>query len=233
MATITAPTTATEPTGDQCIVMRGVGWKGYKAVLRVRGERSYPRMVYLDGDLFLMSPAQPHEWIKGRLGRLVMVVVEELDIDCIPAGSTTFRRRLKKGGVEADESFYLSNSARVRGRTDLNLRRVPPPDLVIEAVNTHGAEESVEVWRRFGVPEVWVCDGDTLQILSLQPDGSYAEVSSSPAFPYLPAVEMLEWVNKPLAESETETTWMKQLRAWVRDVLEPRARGHANDEGGA
>ena len=29
---------------------------------------------------------------------------------------------------------------------------------------------------------------------------------------------------KPLAETETETTWMKQLRAWVRDVLGPRAR---------
>ncbi len=41
MATITANTT-TETEGDQCVVMRGVDWKGYSAVLALRGERSRP-----------------------------------------------------------------------------------------------------------------------------------------------------------------------------------------------
>ena len=41
--------------GDQCVTMRGLDWKGYLTMLRLRGERSVPRMVYLDGDLLLAS----------------------------------------------------------------------------------------------------------------------------------------------------------------------------------
>lgn len=237
MATITTETeteTETEAVGDQCVVMSGIGWKGYTSVLRAKGDRRrYPKLVYLDGDLYLLSPAYRHEEIAALLGCLVREVAVGLNIPCKASRSTTFRRRLKDGGAEADESFYLANAHRIRGREDLDLRRDPPPDLVIEAVNTHGADESVEVWRRFGVPEVWVCDGRSLQILCLQPDGRYVESPVGRAFPYLKADEILAWVNKPLAETESETDWMKQLRAWVCDVLAPRALGGPNDPGGA
>lgn len=222
MTTITADTT-TETVGDQCVVMRGVDWKGYSAVLRAKGERRWPKIIYLDGNLYLMSPAYPHEWITGRLGRLVMVIVEELEMPCVPARSTTFRRRSRKGGAEADESFYLANAARIVGVRDLHLRRDPPPDLVIEAVHTHDAEESVEVWRRFGVPEVWVGSAGSLQILALQSDRTYAEVAKSVAFPFLTAAEILGWVCRP--QTGNETAWTKELRRWVRDVIVPRVPG--------
>ncbi|MCA1685578.1 MAG: Uma2 family endonuclease [Planctomycetia bacterium] len=233
MATITTAETATETQGDQWVVLSGVGWKGYTAILRAKGDRRWPKAVYLDGDLYLMSPAYPHEWIADRLGILVLEVVVGLDIRCVPTGQTTFRRRKRAGGAEGDRTFYLANAPRIVGKRQLHLRRDPPPDLVIEAVNTHDAEESVEVWRRFGVPEVWVCDGKSLQILCLQPDGRYAESPVGSAFPYLKPDEILGWVNKALDETETETDWIKQLRAWVRDVLAPRARGAENEQGGA
>jgi Uma2 family endonuclease len=226
MATATS-VQAEQAESDQCVVMYGVGWKGYMAILRAKGERRWPKMVYLDGDLYLMSPAYAHEWIAGRLGRLVMVVVEELDIPCIPTRSTTFRRRLRKGGAEADESFYLANVDRIMGRMDLHLRRDPPPDLVVEAVNTHDADESVEVWRRFGVPEVWVCDGKSLRILALQPDGRYAETPASPAFPFLSPIEILDWITQPHTVSETK--WIKELRKWVAGTLAERYRQWQRD----
>src|SRR4051812_39884249 len=186
MATAT-PVRVEDDARDESVVMHGVGRKGYCLTLRARGERNRPKLVYLDGDLYLTSPAYPHEFLRKRLGQSVMVVVEEFDIPCTPAGETTFRRRAKRGGVEADESFYLANEPRVRGKRheNLHLRRDPPPDLVIESVNTHAADASVEVWRRFGVPEVWVCDGDTLQVLALQADGRYLEVAESVSFPFL------------------------------------------------
>jgi Uma2 family endonuclease len=226
MATTTADTT-TAPDADQCVVMWGVGWKGYTAVLRARGERSRPKLIYLDGDLLLMSTAYQHEFLKKRLGEFVHEVIVGLRIPCTPAGATTFRRRKKQAGAEGDESFYLANEPRIRGkqRQNLSLRRDPPPDLVIEAVNTHEADEAVEVWRRFGVPEVWVCDVDALQILSLQPDGRYAEVPNSRAFPFLTAAEIFGWVSR--AHDGPETEWIAQVRAWVRDVLAPRVRGGA------
>lgn len=224
MATVTAGTT-TAAEGDQLVVMRGVGWNGYTRLLRVRGGRSRPKMVYLDGDVYLMAPAYPHERSTSRLGLFVMVVVEELDIRCVPARETTFRRRKNKGGAEADESFYLANAPRIAGKETLQLRRDPPPDLVVETVHTHGAEHSVEVWRRFGVPEVWVCDTRALHILVRQADGRYAESATSAAFRFLSAAEVFAWVSRPQTGNETE--WLKQVRRWVRDVLAPRARGGA------
>ena len=220
MATIT-----TETSADQCVVMRGVDWNGYEAVLRARGEKAVPRIVYLDGELFLISPSFAHEHLSGRLGQFVMVVVEELDIPYVPARSTTFRRRQKRGGVEGDETFYLANASRIVGTGDLHLRKDPPPDLAVEAVNTHEADAAVEVWRRFGVPEVWVCDGAALRILSLQPDGRYSESPASVSFPFLSSTEIFDWVSRP--QTGNETSWIKLVRGWVRDVLVPRAKGDA------
>ena len=212
---------------DQCVVMHNVGWNGYLHVLRACGEKGRPIIVYLDGDVSLMSPAYPHEFLKKRLGELVVEVTVGLDIPCTPAGETTFRRRAKNAGAQPDESFYLAHESLIRGkgRENLHLRRDPPPDLVIEAVNTHEADAAVEVWRRFRVPEVWVCDVDSLQILALQRTRQYVEVAQSVSFPFLTAAEILEWASRPQTGSETD--WIKALRAWVRDVLAPRARGGA------
>ena len=224
MATITTETDA-DSSADQCVVMHGVDWKGYEAVLRARGEKAIPRIVYLDGELFLMSPAFAHEHLAHRLGQFVLVVVEELDLPCVPARSTTFRRRRKRGGVEGDETFYLANASRIVGTGDLLLRKDPPPDLAVEAVNTHEADAAVEVWRRFGVPEVWVCDGEALRILALQPDGRYFESQTSVSFPFLSASEVFDWVARP--QTGNETQWIKAVRGWARDVLVPRAQGGA------
>ena len=64
---------------------------------------------------------------------------------------------------------------RVRGKNKLHLKTDPPPDLAIEAVHSHDADAAIEVYRRFKVPEVWVCDEDELVILILQPNGRYAK----------------------------------------------------------
>ena len=218
-----------EAEGDQCVAIRDIGWKGYCTLLRLRGGRSMPRMVYLDGTVWLMSPTFPHERLSKRLGWVVEVVVEELDIPCTPAGSTTFRRRAKRGGVEGDQTYYLANEERIRGKDKLHLKSDPPPDLAIEAVHSHDANAAIEVYRRFKVPEVWVCDEYALRILVLQPNGRYVESSTSASFPFLTAAEVYDWVRKP--QTEPDTTWIKQLRTWVKRTLKPRARREARSGG--
>jgi Uma2 family endonuclease len=230
MATTTETTTRAEttdaetPIGDQCVVMHDIDWNGYTTMLRLRGGHSRPRMVYLDGDLFLVSPACTHERVAERLGLFVMEVVAGFDIPCIMAGSTTFRRRKKKGGVEGDKSFYLANAERIRVRKgkNIHLRKDPPPDLAVESVNTHEADAAIEVWRRFGVREVWVENGDRLQILALATDGQYAESPHSVSFPFLAAGEIHEWVSRP--DTEFDTDWIKALRKWVAGPLAERYR---------
>lgn len=224
MTTATAATDRiAEIDGDQCVVFRDIDWKGYSTFLRVRGERSVPRMVYLDGSLRLMSPSYRHENLKERLGVLVTEVVTGLRIRCILSGQTTFRRRAKRGGVEGDHSYYLANADRVRGKKRLNLSTDPPPDLVIEAVATHEADDALEVYRRLRVPEVWVCDQSKLTIWILQPSGRYSESERSMALPILLASEIYHWVSR--VDDETDTEWMLGVRRWVAEVLAPRIAG--------
>lgn len=211
------------PPGDQCVEMCGIGWEGYKAVLRLRGRESVPRMTYLDGDLWLMSPSYFHESLAERLGAFVVEVAIGVGISYLPAGHTTFRRLKKRGGVEADKSYYFANEGRVRGKKQIDLRTDPPPDLVIEAVYTHDAEAAVEVWRRFGVPEVWVCHAAGLRILLRQANGRYAESETSAIFPFVTKAEIFEWVTRSPETPELE--WSREVRQWVQDVLVPRVRG--------
>jgi Uma2 family endonuclease len=155
---------------DQLVVLRGVSWADYRRMLKMRGDCSLLRMVYLDEDLYLMSPAYPHERIKHRLGYLFERIVTALQLPGKPMLQTTFRRRSKRGGVEEDQAYYLAKEPKVRQKDKLNLKVDPPPDLAIAAVWTHDAAAALEVYRRLRVPEVWFCDGSELQILSLQAD---------------------------------------------------------------
>ncbi len=220
MATITTPESAIETDADQCVVFPDVGWKGYARLLKLRDERRQPRMVYRDGTLYLMSPAFPHESLKVRLDRLIAEVVVGLDVPCTASGSTTFRRKAKKGGVEGDLTFYLANEAKIRNKTVLDLRVDPPPDLAVEVVWTHDADAAIEVYRRFRVPEVWVCGQDELKILVLQEHRRYAEAERSTVLPMLSIADISRWVHMPWSMPLTE--WTKEIRRWVAKVLAPR-----------
>ena len=66
MSTIERPAVAVED--DWYVWPVEVDWRFYSGMLRLRGDSRVPRMVYLDGDLILMTPSQPHEERKERLG---------------------------------------------------------------------------------------------------------------------------------------------------------------------
>ncbi len=216
--------------GDQRVEFLDIAWEGYEAILRVRGDRSRPQMIYLDGDLILLSPAHFHERLNDRPGTLVRVVVEELDIPCVPTRENTFFRREKEAGVQPDGSFYLANYGPIAakdGQVNIDLRVDPPPDLVVEVVHTHGAAHAIEVLRRFGVPEVWACDPGGLSILALRGDGQYVEADVSLAFPFLAAAEVCDRVTRPGMASTTQ--WTKELRRWPGRCSSPASAAGASD----
>jgi Uma2 family endonuclease len=202
---------------DQCVELGDIGWKGYSSILRLRGDRPSPRIIYLDGSALLMSPSLPHEHLKERLGRFVSEVATGLRLPFRPVGQTTFRRRARRGGLESDHAYYIQNEALVRGKDRIDLRIDPAPDLAIEVVHTHDATAALEVYRRLRVAEVWICDRTELQILLRQKNGRYARSKASAAFPFLEAGEVLDWVQQPQDVSEME--WQNEVRDWVRDVL--------------
>ena len=211
--------------GDQRVEFFGIGWEGYLALLEIQGEKSRPQIIYLDGDAYLVSPSNLHEWLKKRLGQLVVEVAIGLGIRFAMAGETTFRRRKDEVGVQPDESFYIANAARVVAKIrkkEIDLRIDPPPDLAIEVVHTHDATAAVEVLRRLRVPEIWVADQVGLRISIRRANGRYVESRTSLAFPILTAAEIFEWANHLSTGFDSE--WTEEIRRWVQDVLVPRVR---------
>ncbi|CAN5909252.1 Uma2 family endonuclease [soil metagenome] len=208
--------------GESGVVLHGIGWDGYETIMKLVGDRRYPRLLYRQGNLIMMSPSRPHERPSERLGLLVMEIAAGLRIPCCPTAMTTFRRADLDQGIQGDKTFYLDNEARIRGKDEIDLMVDPPPDLVIEVEITNPAKHAVAIWSQLGVPEIWVFKGKSgsLRFLLRQADGTYAESETSASFPFLKSNEVAEWINRP--ETIAESEWLLQVRDWVRHTLAPR-----------
>ena len=110
--------------GEHRVVLRGVGWEGYQALLKMVGDQPV-RLTYDRGDVELMSPLLRHERKKSLLGRFVRILARELNVPVMPAGSTTWDRKDLDRGLEADESFYLGELERINDPDDIDLDSGP------------------------------------------------------------------------------------------------------------
>ena len=203
-----------------------ISWRQYETVLQAFPEQAGLRITYLDGRLTLLSPKRRHDWHERALGQIVKAVASGLGIEWEPSGHTTYRREDVHSGVEGDETFYFGAHAEImRGPVDVDLSTQPPPDLAIEVEVTHRADDSISVWGRLGVPEVWRfhVDRGTLIFGVRQDDGRYETVSHSAAFPELEPNDVLAQLR--LAAQLGSSRWYAQLDGWVRDVVLPRRGG--------
>ena len=214
--------TATKTRSADRWLVISTDWAGYRAMLKIRGERGSSRIIYLDGRLTLTSAGFSNEVIKKRLGTFIQEVATGLRIRAVFAGSTTLWWRRRRSGIEGDETYYFANYGKIAGKKEIDLRVDPPPDLAVEAVVSHPFKEALEVYRRLGVPEVWVCDGRTLRIMVLQADRSYGSATTSVSMTMLAAELILKWVqHDPDAD---DITWALAVRRWVADELAPQYR---------
>jgi len=179
-------------------------------------------MIFLDGDLTLMSPGHLHEKDKERFGFFIPLVAAELRIPLVMAGSTTYRRHKNKGAIEPDQSYYLANARLIKDKKRIDLRTDPPPDLSVEVVYSNSAKNAIEVSRRFGIPEIWICTERGLRFLTLASNGEYVESNVSLAFPAISSSEVLDWIRRPLADGKFDSDWVLDLQRWVREVVVPR-----------
>src|SRR5262245_22232420 len=83
----------------QRVVLGGITWDAYQALLAARGERAVPRMTYRDGELELMAPGWDHETDKKKLARLLEAWSEERGLVFEGYGSWTLKRKAKQAGL--------------------------------------------------------------------------------------------------------------------------------------
>jgi Uma2 family endonuclease len=202
------------PPGNK-VQLKNISWQMYETILEEMGEGYAARLAYNKGTLEIRMPLPKHERAKSMIGDLVKVLLEELDIDCEPLGSTTFKREDMDSGVEPDECFYIQNAAAIRGKDRIDLTIEPPPDLAIEIDNT--SPTSLSSYQALSVPELWRYNGRVLQINVLQ-YGKYVETKISPNFPAFPLVEVIpQYLEQSKAIGRNAT--IKAFRNWVRERL--------------
>src|SRR5437588_11765498 len=153
---------APTPSGQR-LVLGDVSWRSYERLLRVFDDR-HLRITYDRGALEIMTLSPEHERFKCLLSYLVLVLVEELGWNMASFGSMTFKRKKRGRGLEPDECYWIQNEPLVRGKDKIDLRRDPPPDLVIEIDWTHSSLNRLGIFAALGVPEIWRYDGTVLHI---------------------------------------------------------------------
>ncbi|CCQ52234.1 Uma2 family endonuclease [Crocosphaera watsonii] len=178
----------------------GVNWPAYESFLTFLGNSSPYRVAYLLETLEIMSPSRNHELDKKAIARLLEVYLEEKRIRFWGLGSTTLKNKDKQAGKEPDECYCIG--------TDKDI-----PDLAIEVIYTSGGIDTLEIYRRLGVTEVWFWQNQQFTIYCLEND-TYQTKPNSQVLPNLDLTFMSQYVtiNDPL---EAITQWREQIKSYT------------------
>ena len=196
------------------VVMYNISWQQFENLLVDFGESRAARFAYDNGTLEIMTPLPEHEYYKETIGDTVKDIAEVLDQDYESLGSTTWKREIKKAGVEPDNCFYFQNEPKIRGKLQFNLDQDPPPDLALEIDVTSKSLSRFPIYARLGVPEIWCYDSGELKIYQL--DGQeYIEVKTSSIFPTLPIQEIPGLIEK--YRYSGRLSLRKAVRAWAKE----------------
>jgi Uma2 family endonuclease len=199
----------------QTVVLDDISWNEFESILEDLGESRGSRIAYDRGKLEIMTPLPEHEVNKEYISDFVKILLEELDVEFCPLGSTTFKNQLMFKGIEPDSCFYIQNEAAIRGKNRLDLTIDPPPDLALEIDITNRSHP--DIYQSLGVSELWRYEKDKLQILLLI-NGKYVESNQSAIFP---SFSLIKTIPQYLTQCRTEgrNKGMKAFRGWVREQL--------------
>ena len=195
----------------QRFVLTGEPWRTYTRCLKMFEERRNVRVTYDRGVLEVVTLTYEHGRAAHILAFLILAWAEERQVVLRGAASTTFKRRDLRRGLEPDQCYWIANQARVRGLTRIDLRRDPPPDLVLEIDVTHSSVPRMPIYAALGVPEVWRLQGTTLSMHLLQADGSYVAIPVKSGMPPLTPNDVVPFLA--LSDQLDDIAVLGQFRA--------------------
>ena len=156
---------------DTNCTIQGVSWLQFESIEAAFSSVEGVRFVYLDGVLEIMTLSPEHEEITSTIGLLLEVYLRHSGIRFYKRGSATLGSRDLGGRKEPDESY------------NFNLKK-DIPDLIIEVVLTSGYINSLDLYARMGIAEVWYWEDGKLKVYDLE-EQVYKNVKASRFFPDL------------------------------------------------
>jgi len=155
----------TIPPGQR-VIFNSITGQEFETILEELGEHRSSRIAYDHGILEIITSLPEHEQSKELVSDLIKALLEELDLEFISLGSTTFKNEQMLRGIEPDNCFYIKNEALIRNKKRLDLAVDPPPDLALEIDVTSRTHPNI--YAALGVPELWRFENGILTIYILQ-----------------------------------------------------------------
>jgi len=199
----------------QRILLNNITWQEFETILEELGEHRSARIAYDQGTLEIMTPFPEHEFNKEIISDLIKALLEELEINFLSLGSTTFKNIKMYQGIEPDNCFYIANESKIRGKKRLDLTIDPPPDLALEIDLTSRTHQ--HIYAALGVAELWRFENGNLLIYLLQ-NNQYFESDTSLNFPNLAVKEIIPQYLKQV-NLVGRNNVMKEFRQWVRKQI--------------
>lgn len=219
MVTITSPPPQLQESDrvSNPVILKGVSWSTYKALMADVGDDRAWRIAYNQGVLEIRMPLEEHEEPKRLIESFIEAIVDELEIELRSLGSLTLEREELSRGVEPDSCFYIQNESVVRGK-NINLPEVPPPDLVVESDYTSSSLDKFSLYASLGVPELWRYTRQMLQVYRLV-EGNYEISEQSLAFPFLPIAEIPGFIeqSRNIGQRAAVPLFRQRIREIVSD----------------
>lgn len=165
------------------LTLYGITWEKLTAIETTLEDIAAIRLTYLDGTLDIMTPlSEEHENLKSTIGLLLEAYLRESKIRFYVRGSAILGSQTLSGRKEPDESYNLETRKTI-------------PDLVIEVIITSGGVNILEIYRRLGVPEVWIWQGGNLEVYSFI-ENQYKKGENSRLLPNLDLKLFAEYVSQ-------------------------------------
>lgn len=196
------------------ITVSGLSWQHYQLFLAELGDNRATRLAYTDGSLEIRMPSKLHEIVNRLLSKIIFALVEELDLEIVDLGSTTWNREDLDKGIEPDSCFFIQNAGLVQGlnpKIPLDLS----PDLAVEVDIASASDKKLAIYQALGVPELWLYRNSEIKILDLR-DRQICELENSLAFSVVSVEQLQAWIE--MRETGTDLTVVKAVRQFVSTV---------------
>lgn len=198
---------------EKRVTLYHINSHSYEQILEALGDNRAARLTYYKGTLEIVSPLEEHESASDRLGILIHILTEEMNLNIKSMASTTLNKPELQIGAEPDKCYYIQNEPIVRGKK-VDLAIDPPPDLVLEVDITHTDINKNQLYQEMQVPEFWRYNGKVLTIYLLKAD-QYQESETSATFPLLTKSKIYEFLAQCHIQGETQTK--RIFRSWLRE----------------
>lgn len=193
------------------MTVSGLTWQHYQLFLAELGENRATRLAYSGGSLEIRMPSKLHEIVNRLLSKIIFALAEELGLEIVDLGSTTWNREDLDKGIEPDSCFFIQNAGLVQGLNP----EIPPnlsPDLAVEVDIASASNQKMAIYQALGVPELWLYSSGKVKLLDLRGE-QVRELETSLAFSVVSVEQLQAWVV--LRETSTDLTVVKAVRQFV------------------